>query len=141
MARYPRRREGGRGFPGFFEDILDDFMTPFSNLTELGFKTDIRETDEDYIVEAELPGMDKDDINVELQDDCLVISAERTEEEEVENEDYIRRERRGGRYQRRFQLDNVKEEEIEAEYDNGVLTVTLPKEEPGKGRRRTIDIN
>nr|WP_239559380.1 Hsp20/alpha crystallin family protein [Sporohalobacter salinus] len=111
------------------------------SLSNTGFRTDIKETEEEYIIEAELPGLDKEDITLEVDGDSLVISANNEETIEEEREGYLRKERKVGRFQRSFRLDNVNEDGIEADYENGLLTVTLPKEEPGSTETRTIDIN
>lgn len=124
-------------FDQFESNLLNDFMS----LSNTGFRTDIKETDEEYIIEAELPGLDKENITLEVEDDYLIISANNEETIEEDREGYLRKERKVGKFQRSFKLNNVNEDEIKAEYNNGILEVTLPKEEPGKTDRRTIDIN
>ncbi|MGM0472371.1 MAG: Hsp20/alpha crystallin family protein [Bacillota bacterium] len=122
---------------GLSSGLFNDFM----NLSNTGFRTDIKEKDEEYLIEAELPGLDKDDITLEVNDNTLTITAQNEENIEKEDGDYLRKERKVGRYQRNFRLQNVDEDNIEAEYDSGLLKITLPKEEPGRDNRRTIDIN
>ncbi len=122
-------------FDIFFNNFFD-----FMDRSNAGLKTDIKENENEYVLEAELPGMDRDDINIEINDNYLTISAQKNEVREEENDNYIRRERRSGSYQRTFNIENVKEDEIEAEYKNGVLAVKLPKKEEAKTKRRTIDI-
>ena len=124
-------------FDRFESNLLNDFMS----LTNTGFRTDIKETDEEYIIEAELPGLSKDDITLEVENDYLIISANNEETVEEERQGYLRKERKVGKFQRSFKLNNVNEDEIEAEYNNGILEINLPKEEPGRTDRRTIDIN
>lgn len=123
-----------------FDALMSNFFSDFMDMAGGGFRTDVKEKEDRYIIEAELPGLNREDINVELDNDRLIISAinEQTTEEEKEN--YIRRERRTGSYQRSFRIENIKEEEIEAEYKNGILYLDLPKEEPGKSGKRVIDI-
>ncbi len=132
-----RNERGGRTPT---ERVFDDFLTDTLDMFRSSFKTDVIERDDEYIIEAELPGMTRDDIQIELQDDLLTISAEHEIEDKEESDDYIRRERRTGKFQRSFQIDNVDEDEITAEFENGVLEVCLPKEEPTRSERRTIDI-
>ncbi|MFW5986515.1 MAG: Hsp20/alpha crystallin family protein [Halanaerobiales bacterium] len=125
------------------EDPFDSFFSNFFDMVDrsnMGFRTDVKETEDEYILEAELPGLEKDDINIEIEEDYLTISADKEETTEERGEDYLRRERKTGRYSRTFALDNVRDDEIKASYDNGVLELVLPKKEPGKPRRRTIDI-
>ncbi|MGM0411500.1 MAG: Hsp20/alpha crystallin family protein [Bacillota bacterium] len=124
-----------------FNDLVNDFFSDaFNVIDSKSFKTDVKETDEEYIIESELPGLNKEDINIEMTDDYLTISAQNEEKVEDEGENYIRRERRTGSYQRVFRIDNVKDDEIKANYDNGILTLTLPKKEKTKPEKRTIDI-
>ncbi len=123
-------------FNNMISDIFDDVM----DFADRSFRADIKEKDDEYLIEAEMPGMNKEDIELEIDDNYLTITADHTEETEEKGENYIRRERRQGRYARSFYLDNVKEDEIKAEYNDGILTVHLPKLEKSEVKRRTIDI-
>ncbi|MFW6308576.1 MAG: Hsp20/alpha crystallin family protein [bacterium] len=139
----PFRRRGNKEVEEYedpFSSLMSDFFGDFMDMADVGFKTDIKEDEDNYFIEAELPGLNKEDINLEIDENRLIISAQNETVNEEENENYIRRERRTGRYQRAFGLQNVKQDEIEAEYEDGILKVTLPKEESGKQRRRVIDI-
>jgi len=93
------------------------------------FRTDIRDEGDHYLLEAELPGFRKEDIDLDLKDGVLTISASR--EETVENKDddgrYVCRERRSGSFSRSFDVSGIREEAIGAAYENGVLKLTLPK--------------
>lgn len=125
----------------FLEDFFNDsFFGGFTNVFH-PIKADVRETDKEFIVEAELPGVNKEDIKLEVRDDVLTISVENKVETNEERENYIRRERRYGSYSRSFYLDNVEHEGIKAKYNNGVLTITLPKVSEGKGNKRKIQID
>ncbi|OEG61979.1 Hsp20/alpha crystallin family protein [Halanaerobium congolense] len=117
---------------GFFGDVMD--------FAGRSFRVDIKESDDEYTIEAEMPGMKREDIKLELNDDYLTISAEHQEEKEEKKENYIRRERRQGKYTRSFYLENVDQDEIKAEYDEGILKVHLPKLEQTPVKKRTIDI-
>ena len=94
-------------------------------------KTDVIEKDNCYQLEAELPGFNKEDINIDLKNDTLTISASHSEnkDEKDENGKYIRRERRNSSYQRSFHVEGLKPDDIIAQYRNGVLTVNVPKKE------------
>lgn len=127
--------EMNRAFDQFFSEPWP--APPFQYGGQM--RVDIKETDKAYIVEAEIPGADKKDIRIDLQDGLLTIAAKRDEQVSVEKDNYIRRERRAFNMSRSFRVDNVKEEDVKASYKNGILTVTLPKRTPGK-RGRTIDI-
>lgn len=124
-----------------FNSLISDFFSDMVDVADIGFKTDIREDKDNYYIEAELPGLSKEDINLEIEENNLIISATNEDVREEKNDVYLRRERRTGKYQRAFAIDKVKEDDIKAEYNDGILTVTLPKETPGEtGKRRVIDI-
>ena len=106
-----------------------------------GFRADIKENDKEYIVEAELPGYDKDDIEINLVDDRLTISAQKSEEVKEERDNYIRRERQVGRISRSFMVANIKNKDVKAEYVDGLLRIVLPKDEEGRRRSTRIDIH
>ncbi|MCK8825582.1 Hsp20/alpha crystallin family protein [Fuchsiella alkaliacetigena] len=143
LMPFRSRRRRGEPAEGDFDGEWSNLFDSFFDLKNTEFRTDIKEKEEEYVVEAELPGLDRDDIVIEVDDENkhLNISVDKEEVVEDEGENYIRKERRSGNYQRSFRLNNVKTDEIEAEYNNGLLTVILPKEEPGKKQRRVIDIN
>ncbi len=106
---------------------------------------DMEERDNAYIVKVDLPGMDKDSINIEIKDGQLIISGEKRSEYEEDNKsgNYYRRERSVGYFSRVIPLpDDVNEEKINAEYKNGVLMVTLPKKEESikKAKKKKIKI-
>jgi len=95
----------------------------------LGFPVDIKDTPEAIMLKAELPGLDKEDIKVSLNDDTLTIQGERKKEEKEEGAGFLRIERSYGSFIRSFVIDTmVKQDEIKARYQDGILEVTLPKE-------------
>lgn len=91
------------------------------------FRTDVRDTGDAFILEAELPGFSKDDLNLDIENDCLTISAERTQDKEEEKPNYIKRERYYGSFSRSFDVSGIDIDKIEASYDDGILTLNLPK--------------
>ena len=98
-------------------------------------KTDIREHDEGYEVDIDLPGFKKDEIQLELKDGYLTVSAEKglDKDEEDKKGKYIRKERYAGALSRTFYLgEEIREEEIKAKFENGILSVSIPKEEEKK---------
>ena len=118
--------------------------------TETDFETtptfvpavDIREEEDKYILDAELPGMKKEDVHIEVKDGVLTLSGERKFENEEKRDDYTRIERSYGSYQRTFTLpDHVDEEKIEAAYSEGVLTIVLPKGEEAKPKQIEVEVN
>jgi HSP20 family protein len=122
----------GAGFEDFY-NMLDDFFSdswlPGRSLFRDTFKIDIKETDSEYRVEAELPGIKKDEIDLGFEDENLCISVTRTEENNEEDKNYIHRERHIGSVSRRIRLANAKLNEIKAKLEDGVLTITIPKDE------------
>ncbi|BAH08494.1 heat shock protein Hsp18 [Clostridium kluyveri] len=126
-------------FNSFFNN---DFLTPFNmNLFNNGFKVDLKETDTSYLIEADLPGMKKDAIDLSFDNNYLTISAKRDDTIEDNKENFIRRERRYGEFKRSFYIDNVDEKNITASFKEGVLKIELPKLEKGKGPTNKIEIH
>ena len=98
-------------------------------------KTDVKETEKGYEVAVDLPGFKKDEIQLELNDGYLTISAEKglDKEEKDKKDKYIRRERYAGSMSRTFYVgESVTENDIHAKYENGILTLDVPKEEAKK---------
>lgn len=131
------RRNDYFGINKLFDDFFnDEFFTRWQSPV----KADIRETEKEWIIDAEMPGVDKNNINVEVNDGYLTISVDQKNEVNEENENYVRRERFCGNYSRSFYLDNVDQDKIKAAYKDGILTLNLPKAEPEKKRKVEIDI-
>lgn len=102
---------------------------------------DISETKNDFVVKAELPGLEAKDVNVSISGDILTIKGEKKAEEEEKDEHYHRVERYSGSFQRVFQLSSgVKADKIEATFDKGVLKVTLPKVEEAKKKKIEVKV-
>jgi HSP20 family protein len=100
---------------------------------------DIYETDDALIVKAELPGFSKEDVNIEIRDNALLLSGSRKREAEVKEENYHRMERSYGGFQRSFLLPTtIDQEKVTASYKDGVLELRLPKVESAKARRIAI---
>lgn len=106
------------------------------------FRTDITETNDAYKLEADLPGFKKEDIKVDIDDDILVVKAEHSEDKDEKNDngDYIRRERYYGSYTRSFNVSEINVDGITAAYENGVLTLTMPKKAPVKPESKHLEI-
>ena len=117
----------GSGFEDFY-NLLDDFFTPRS-LERATFMLDVSETEKEFLIEAELPGVKKEDIYVELNDGRLVIGVCRDESAESAHGNYIHKERRKSSMSRSVYLADANPENIKAKLDNGVLLVTIQKEE------------
>lgn len=106
------------------------------------FRTDVRDTGDAYLVEADLPGVKKEDIHVDIDGDRLTVSAQRggTKEERARDGSYIRCERSCGSFSRSFDISGVQAEGISAAYDNGVLTLTMPKKTAAVPASRRLEI-
>ena len=102
---------------------------------------DVAEREKDYEITAELPGMEEKDIEVNVSDDVLTIKGEKKEEKEEKKKDYYLSERRYGSFQRSFRVpDGVDASKIEANFKNGVLTVTLPKTAEAQKKQKKIEV-
>ena len=121
---------------------LENFEKSFFGDFGGGFRTDIKDKGDHFELEADLPGVKKEDIAVDIDGDCLTISAQRDSQREEKNdqEQYVRRERSYGSYSRSFDISNVKSEEISGSYENGVLKLVLPKRSPTGSASRRLDI-
>ena len=132
-------------FFGDFDQMLAGFLRPVGNLSPVGASgwtpaVDVRETREAYLLEAELPGMTKDDVEVTFEDSVLTISGERQAEEETEEESYRRIERRYGSFTRSFNLPHEADPQgVKATFKEGLLSISVPKKEQVKPR--TVKIN
>ena len=114
---------------------------PFRELDELersffgngrdvsSFRTDVTDTGDAYKLEAELPGFKKDDIQIDVENDVLTISAKRSEEKKDEKHNVVKRERFYGSFSRSFDVSGINVDGIEASYTDGVLTLTMPKKQ------------
>ncbi len=122
---------------GFFSDRLED-----TDLTDWTPAIDIDENDDAFVVIADLPGLTKKDININIKENMLTISGERNFEKKDENKNYYRSERRYGSFKRSYQLtDKVISDKISASFKDGVLTVTVPKAEEVKPKEIEIKVS
>ena len=120
-----------------FDDFFNDFDRPVRQLPGRPhhplMSTDVRETEDAFELDIELPGYKKEDVKAELKDGYLTVSAVRTEnkDEKDENGKYLRRERFSGSCSRAFYVgENITEEDIKAKFEDGVLKLTVPKKAP-----------
>lgn len=126
-------------------DTFDSFARDFfrkSNADLPAFRTDIRDDGDRFTLEADLPGFSKEDISLDLKDGILTIRAVHQENSEQKDDkgNYVRRERRYGSFQRSFDVTGIDQSGISAAYQNGVLTLGLPKETPVEPESRKIAI-
>ena len=104
------------------------------------FRTDVLDTGDAFKLECELPGFKKEDIKLDVENDCLTISAERKAETKDEKENYVKRERVYGSFTRCFDVSGINVEGIEASYTDGMLNVTLPKKAAEVPASRRLEI-
>jgi HSP20 family protein len=131
------QNEMNRLFNTFFE------AAPHGNGPSVGRRwipaMDLVETDDDFVLRADLPGLSENDVNIELEDNVLTISGERKSEHQERKEGYYRVERASGRFSRSLTLpEGVDPEKVRANFDHGVLEVRIPKPEQRKPRKVTI---
>lgn len=146
LVRYnPRGLSALDPFSGF-DSLFENFLSPV-RLRDLENElhmpsTDIHETKDAYEVTAELPGMKKENIKVSLHDGVLTISAEnKSETEEKKEGQVIRRERRYGKFLRRFAIGpDVQDDKVDAKFEDGLLKLTIPKVQPKGASPRNIEV-
>lgn len=123
MKNYLTRRNSD-----IFEDAFNDFFRPFYVDEEASImKTDIKETEQSYLMDVEMAGFNKSDIALKYENGYLTVSAKKAEKDE--NVKYIRRERAFS-CSRSYYLGDVNDKAIKAKYENGVLQIVVPKEKP-----------
>ena len=113
-----------------------------SNMAQ--FRCDVQDKGDSYLLEAELPGFQKDEIKIGVEGDTLTLSAvhkEKTEEEKAKDGTYLRRERSTSSYEQKLDISNVDASGLHAVYENGVLTLTMPKKQPAKPVSRQLEIH
>lgn len=120
-----------------FDEMQRSF---FNDQPSLSFRTDVSDTGDAYKLEAELPGFKKEDINIDIENDCLTISVERKQEEEDKRPNFVKRERVYGSFSRSFDVSGIEVEGIQASYTDGILTLTMPKKVEVKPASRKLEI-
>lgn len=127
----------------FFDEAMNELFPFFGynrrRRTQNYMRTDVKENEKEYVMEVELPGHEKKDIGLSVKDGYLNISVQKSESEKDENEKYIRRERSFS-CSRSYYIGDVSKEEIRAKYENGILRVSIPKEQPKEPVSDKIEI-
>jgi len=132
------RREMDRMFDNFFgrETDVGEFSSAWHP------SVDIKETKDDFVLMAEIPGMSKDDIKINISENTLTIKGEKKEEKKEDDHNYHRVERRYGTFQRSFTLPTqIQGNKVKAAYKDGVLTITMPKKEEVKPKEIPITVS
>ena len=141
MTPYVKRANSVATFNPFreMEELERDF---FGDHSLEAFKTDIRDDGDAFVLEADLPGFKKEDIHIDLQDGGLTISAQRHSEYEQKDKkgNYLRKERAYGSFTRSFDTEGIDTQNIKAAFENGVLTLRLPKRQQPTPISRRLEI-
>ena len=130
----------GRGTVRVWNVVDDSNSERRNQMNYVSFKTDIREEDNKYIMEAELPGFEKGEIKLDVTGETLVLTAEHDQAKIDDNKNYIVRERSYNSYSRSFDISEIDVDGIEAEYKNGILYMILPKKMPKAPANRRLVI-
>lgn len=124
--------------------LFDEFFKSTFNKEEgnLNMKTDIRLVNNNYVLDIDLPGYDKKDINITLEDGYLTVKAKKvyTDEEKNNKGDYVRRERFTGTCSRSYYVGEIDDQCIDAKFENGVLTLSFPKDKLVEENKKIINI-
>lgn len=118
----------------YLDDFFDDFV-PMPKMPKNEMKCDIYEKGGEVHIELDVPGFNKEDVKVDLDDGILTIAASKHEDKEEKEKNYYRKERSFGSFKRQFNVGNVKENDINAKFYNGVLKISFPKEEQKQSKK------
>ena len=118
----------------YLDDFFDDFV-PMPKMPKNEMKCDIYEKGGKVHIELDVPGFNKEDVKVDLDDGILTIAASKHEDKEEKEKNYYRKERAFGSFKRQFNVGNVKENDIDAKFYNGVLKISFPKEEQKQSKK------
>lgn len=131
-----------RGLANFFDDLDRHFFGDLTHANLPAFRTDIRDTGDQFVLDADLPGFKREDIKLDLQGDILTITAQHQDKKDEKDDkgNYICRERTSSSYSRSFNISGIRGENITAAYQDGVLQLTLPKQETQVPQSRRIEI-
>src|SRR5690554_6773714 len=118
-------------------NLFDDFFNDFPAWTKGGdMKIDVRETDKEYVIDAELPGLKKENINIDVEESQRIISACQQEESDEQEQNFIHKERMFSSQRRAIYLPGIDEDKISAKYVDGILSITVPKKNADKEKKQ-----
>ena len=118
----------------YLDDFFDDFV-PMPKMSKNDMKCDIYEKGGKVHIEMDIPGFNKEDVKVDLDDGILTIAATKHEDKEEKEKNYYRKERTFGTFKRQFNVGNINEKAIDAKFYNGVLKINFPKEEQKQSKK------
>ena len=142
----PSREEFMVPFDSLFDDIIQKTMPSFTDEFGVNFfgsnsypKVDVVDHDDRITIEAEIPGLSKKEVSVDLEENILTISGAKQSKDESPEIKYIRKELKRSSFKRSFKLgENINQKNVNADFNNGVLLITLPKKEPEKPKKIKI---
>lgn len=117
----------------FFDDFFDDFVPAFK---DNNMKCDIYEKGDKYYIEMDIPGYNKEDIDIDIDNNYITVTASKENEEADEDKNYIRKERSYSKMSRSFYVGDASEEDIKAEFKNGILKIEVPKQEKVETKKK-----
>lgn len=123
-----------------FDEMERSFFGNGQNSALSAFRTDVIDTGDAYKLDAELPGFKKEDIKIDVENDVLTISAERKAESDENKPNFVKRERFYGSFSRSFDVSGIEVDGIQAAYNDGVLTLTMPKKVETAPASRRLEI-
>ncbi len=140
LMNYGKPYAPAKNYSSIFGDIFSDFFSDAMTRSNSDWpKVDIEENEKEYVFNVDLPGIKKEDVNIELNGDVLVISGEKKEEKSVEERKYHLKESFCGTFRRSFKMpDAIDSEKSEASFENGILTLKVPKSDASKTRKIEI---
>lgn len=138
MSRFGIAPYHRNGVANYFDDLERTFFSNFPEMNAL--RMDVVDKGDHYLLQADLPGLKREDIHLDVEGNCLTLSAKNEVKKEDKEENYLRRERISGSFKRQFDVSNVKVEDITATYNNGVLELKLPKKDAPKPESKRIEI-
>ncbi len=139
MYMIPYSSRNGASLMDLFDEFERSVFGENGRRTPI-FSTDIKDEGDHYLLQAELPGFQKEDIDLDVKDGILTISAQHQETNDQNNGSYVCKERRFGSFSRSFNLEGIQEEGITASYQNGVLELAMPKRQQVLPQSRKIAI-
>jgi len=140
LIPFDRRTRNVAPFDPFrmLDELDRNFFTSTPSVS--AFRTDVIDSGDAYTLESELPGFKKEDIKIDIENDCMTISAERKSDSKEEKDNYVKRERVYGSFSRSFDVSGINVDGIEAAYNDGILTVKLPKKAAEVPASRRLEI-
>ena len=140
LIPFDRRNRNVAPFDPFrmLDELDRSFFTNTPSVS--AFRTDVIDSGDAYTLESELPGFKKEDIKIDIENDCMTISAERKSDNKEEKDNYVKRERVYGSFSRSFDVSGINVDGIEAAYNDGILTVKLPKKAAEVPASRRLEI-